>query len=179
MIYYNEGHDLPSSYNYPLTNCTWQCVDKENQEDNKNKQNYANDDVLLVIPPDQVIQTLERVDKPREGCFWSAKGEERKRKSFVKADPSLSKVIPLQNIYLRLERTFDSLEPTTGIGGNVHEYHRLLGHFPFTHSQTKFHTQLVMKFQLTHHKYFNLHHDTGFKIENKMMINPKEEIQAS
>lgn len=79
LIVYNESHDLPSSYNYPFTNCTRQCVDEENQEDNENKQNYANDDVLLVIPPDQVIQTLERIYKPREGCVWSAKGEERKR----------------------------------------------------------------------------------------------------
>lgn len=79
MIGYNDSHNLFSSYNYPVTDCTWQRVDEEHQEDDENEQNYANDDVLLVISPDQVIQTLERVYKPREGCVWSAKRKERKR----------------------------------------------------------------------------------------------------
>lgn len=71
MIGYNESHNLFSSFNYPVTDGTWQCVDEEHQEDDENKENYADDDVLLVISPDQVIQTLERVYKPREGCVWS------------------------------------------------------------------------------------------------------------
>lgn len=83
MISYNESHNLCSSHNYPMTDRTWQRVDEEHQEDNENKQNYADDDVLLVISPDQVIQTLERIYKPREGCVWSAKGEERKREKLL------------------------------------------------------------------------------------------------
>lgn len=94
------------SYNQLTTDRTWQCVDEEHQEDDENKQNYANDDVLLVISPDQVVQTLERIDKPREGCVWSAKEGERKKevKAFVKADPVTFKATPLQNIYLTLKK---------------------------------------------------------------------------
>lgn len=121
---------LCSSYNYLITDCTWHCVDEEHQEDNKNKQNYANDDVLLVISPDQMIQTLERIYKPGEGCVWSAKEEERRKeiKTFVKADPSISKATPLQNIYLSLKMTFNSWEPTKRFGENFCEFYLLSSH---------------------------------------------------
>lgn len=88
MIGYNERHYLCSSYNYPIADRTWQRVDEEHEEDNEDKQNYANDDVLLVISPDQVIQTLEWINKPREGCVWSAKGEERRREKLHKGRSS-------------------------------------------------------------------------------------------
>jgi len=75
-----------------------------------------------------VIQTLERIYKPREGCVWSAKGEEKKRKTFVKADPAIFKATPLQNIHLSLKSTFKSWEPTKEFRGNFQEFHMLLGH---------------------------------------------------
>lgn len=37
MIDYNESHNLCLSYNYLMTDRTWQSVDEEHQEDNKNK----------------------------------------------------------------------------------------------------------------------------------------------
>lgn len=55
MIRYDESHNLGSSYNYPIADRTWQRVDEQHQEDHENKQNYANDDVLFVISPDQVV----------------------------------------------------------------------------------------------------------------------------
>lgn len=55
MIGYDDSHNLALSYNYPVADGTWQRVDEEHQEDNENKQNYADDDVLLVISPDQVV----------------------------------------------------------------------------------------------------------------------------
>ena len=43
----------------------------------------------------------------------------------------------------------------------------------------KLHTPLGMKFQFTLHNYSNLRQDMEFKITDKIMINPKEEMQKS
>lgn len=49
-----------------------QGIDEEDQEDDEDEQNETDDDVLLVVSPDQVVQALERAQEPGEGGVGAA-----------------------------------------------------------------------------------------------------------
>lgn len=91
MISYNGRCNRLRTHDNPATDCTRQCVDEKHQEDDQNKQNEPNDDILLVVSPDEMIQALERIYKPGEGCVRSAEGKEKKNKPLVRTDPTVSK----------------------------------------------------------------------------------------
>lgn len=56
----------------------WQRVEQQDEEQRQDEQDQGEDDVLLVAPPHQVKETLEWVDKPREGGVRTAvEGGER------------------------------------------------------------------------------------------------------
>lgn len=56
----------------------WKRVEQQDEEQHHDEQDQGEDDVLLVAPPHQVKETLEWVDKPREGGVRTA-GEERSK----------------------------------------------------------------------------------------------------
>lgn len=67
-----------SSIDDLLWDGSWQCVEEQCEEQHCDEQDQSDDDVLLVASPHQVEETLERIDKPREGGV-RATGEEGKR----------------------------------------------------------------------------------------------------
>lgn len=70
---------LGATHDYPPADGSWQGVDEEDQEDDEDDEDEGDDDVLLVVPPDQVVQALEGAHEPREGGVRAARGEIRKR----------------------------------------------------------------------------------------------------
>lgn len=61
------------SINYLLWDGTRQRVEEQDEEHGQDEQNQCNDDVLLIVLPDQVEETLEGIDKPREGRVGTAR----------------------------------------------------------------------------------------------------------
>lgn len=59
------------SVDYLLRNGSWQCVEKQGEEQHCDEKDQGNDDVLLVASPHQVEETLEWIDKPGEGGVWT------------------------------------------------------------------------------------------------------------
>lgn len=60
-----------SSTDYLLRNGSWQRVEQQGEEERRDEQHQRDDDVLLVVFPNQVEETLEWIDKPREGGVWT------------------------------------------------------------------------------------------------------------
>lgn len=69
-----------SSIDYPLRKRSWQRVEQQGEEQRCDEQDQGEDDVLLVASPHQVEETLEWIDKPREGGVWTAGGEREERR---------------------------------------------------------------------------------------------------
>lgn len=52
------------SIDYLLRDGCWKRVEQQGQEQCCDEQNQGDDDVLLVVPPYQVEEAFERIDKP-------------------------------------------------------------------------------------------------------------------
>lgn len=63
-----------SSVDYLLRNGPRQRVEEQSEEQHADEQHQGDDDVLLVAPPHQVEETLERIDEPGEGRVRSTGG---------------------------------------------------------------------------------------------------------
>lgn len=61
-----------SPADYLLRNRSRQCVDEQGKEERGDKQQQGQNDVFLVALPHQVEETLEWIDKPREGGVRTA-----------------------------------------------------------------------------------------------------------
>lgn len=59
---------------YPLRNGSRQSVDEQGEEERGDEQQEGQNDVFLVALPNQVEETLERIDEPREGGVRTAAG---------------------------------------------------------------------------------------------------------
>ena len=69
-----------SSVDYLLGNGSWQRVEQQGEEQHCDEHDQGDDDVLLVASPHQVEETLEWIDKPREGRVWTAGGGQKERR---------------------------------------------------------------------------------------------------
>lgn len=61
----------------PVTDRPWQCVEQQDQKQCQDQQDQGSYDVLLIVLPDQMEETLKGVHKPREGCVWSTRKREQ------------------------------------------------------------------------------------------------------
>lgn len=52
------------SIDYLLRDGSWQSVEEQGEEQHCDENDQGDDDVLLVVPPHQVKETFEWVDKP-------------------------------------------------------------------------------------------------------------------
>lgn len=61
-----------SSVDNPVGERSGQRVEEQCEEQCRDEQQQRQDDVLLVVPPHQVDETLERIGEPREGSVGTA-----------------------------------------------------------------------------------------------------------
>lgn len=67
----------PSSVHYLLRDRPRQSVEEQGEEERQDEEDKGRDDVLLVVPPHQVEETLEWIHEPGEGCVRTAGGQEK------------------------------------------------------------------------------------------------------
>lgn len=70
-----------SSIDDLLRDGSWQSVEQQGEEQHCDENDQGDDDVLLVAPPDQVEEAFEWIDKPREGCVWTAEDGDREEEN--------------------------------------------------------------------------------------------------
>lgn len=60
-----------SSTDNPVADGPWQCVEEQGKKQCHDQQHQSSYNVLLIVLPDQMEETLKGIHKPREGCIWS------------------------------------------------------------------------------------------------------------
>lgn len=66
-----------SSTDDPVADRPRQCVEEQGKKQCQDQQHQGSYDVLLIVLPDQMEETLKGVHKPREGCIWSTRKREQ------------------------------------------------------------------------------------------------------